>query len=126
MNSEELKPHFWPGMMVIIFSTLGWLGMPERPVIYADAIPGVKIVEALFATPGGLVAAMLAMLFSLQGVHGIEDFDWIVLPANLIIYFGLFTNFAGAAEVIRSQRNLNFLDLALRNYPQYFRCGLRF
>lgn len=54
MNSEKLRHHFWPGMMAIIFSTLGWLGMPDRPVIYADAIPGVKIVEALFAMPRGI------------------------------------------------------------------------
>jgi|ERR1700719_1335280 hypothetical protein len=105
MNSEELRPHFWPGMMAIIFSTLGWLGMPERPVIYADAIPGVKIVEALFAMPRGLVAAMLAMLFSPQGVHGIEDFDWIVLPANLIIYFGLFTILRGLPKLSDRSEN---------------------
>ena len=64
MNIEKLRHHFWPSMMAIIFSTLGWLGMPERPVIYADAIPGVKIVEGIFTMPRGLVAAMFAMLFS--------------------------------------------------------------
>jgi hypothetical protein len=92
-------------MMAIILSTLGWLGMPERPVIYADAVPGVKIVEGIFAMPGGLVAAMFAMLFSPQGVHGMEEFDWIVLPANLIIYFGLFTIWRGLPNLFDRSQN---------------------
>ena len=91
MRSEKLRHLFWPAIIAIVFSTLGWLGMPDRPLIYADANPGVKIVEVLFAVPGGLIAAFIAMLFSPQGVHGMEQVAWIVFPANLVIYFGLLT-----------------------------------
>jgi hypothetical protein len=55
--------------------------------------------------PGGLVAAMFAMLFSPQGVHGMEEFDWIVLPANLIIYFGLFTILRGLPNLSGRSQN---------------------
>ncbi|HSY31846.1 MAG TPA: hypothetical protein VLA42_07640 [Verrucomicrobiae bacterium] len=54
MNVEKLRHHFWPSMMAIILATLGWLGIPERPVIYADAIAGVKIVEGIFANARGI------------------------------------------------------------------------
>jgi hypothetical protein len=64
------------------------------------------------------------MLFSPQGVHGMEQFEWMILPATVIIYFNLFYNFAGAAEFIRPQLKLNFLILAFRDYTQYFGRGL--
>jgi hypothetical protein len=91
MKFEQLRRPFWPATLAIILSVLGWLIIPRRPVIYADAIPGVEIVEAFCALPGGFLAAMMAMFFSPQGVHGIEQFAWIILPANLVIYFALFT-----------------------------------
>jgi hypothetical protein len=91
MRLEKLRDLFWPAAIAIVFSTLGWFGMPERPVVYADAIPGVKIIEVLFAMPGGFVAAAVASVFSPQGGHGIDRFLWIAFPSNLVIYFGLFT-----------------------------------
>jgi hypothetical protein len=53
-----------------------------------------------------------------------EQFEWMILPATVIIHFNLFYNFAGAAEFIRAQLKLNFLVLAFRDYTQYFGRGL--
>jgi len=61
--------------------------MPDRPLIFLDAIPGLKIVEGLFALPGGLIAAFVAMVVSPQGGHGPDQVSWLVLPVNLVIYF---------------------------------------
>jgi hypothetical protein len=69
MRLEKLSNPFWPAMLAIIFSTIGWLGSPNRPVMYGDAIPGLKIVEAFFGLPGVFVAVIAAMLFSPQGFH---------------------------------------------------------
>jgi hypothetical protein len=44
--------------------------------------------------PGGFFAALLAMLFSPQGVHGIDDFEWAVLPFDLLFYFLAFYAFS--------------------------------
>jgi hypothetical protein len=81
---------FWPAVLAIAFSTIGWLGMPERRVILADAIPGVKEIEVMFALPGGLLAALVSMIFSPQGGHGLDQFTWLIFPLNLVIYFGIF------------------------------------
>jgi hypothetical protein len=48
-------------------------------------VPGV-----VFAMPGCIFAEIVAAIFSPKGFHGIEDFVWVVAPANLMIYFVLF------------------------------------
>jgi hypothetical protein len=85
-----------------VFSIIGWFGMPDRAPTYLDAIPGVSIFKALFNLPGGFIAAALAMVFSPQGGHGIDQFFWIVLPANWVIYFGLTE---AVRAILRSSKN---------------------
>jgi hypothetical protein len=64
--------------------------MPERMQLFADAIPGVKEFEVMFALPGGLLAALVSMIFSPQGGHRLDQFAWLIFPINFVIYFGLF------------------------------------
>jgi hypothetical protein len=89
MKIEKPKSLILPVAVATIFSLLGWLGLPGRPPIYLDALPGFKIFLALLAMPGTLVAVALAMVFSPQGGHGADQFAWIIPPANWFIYFGL-------------------------------------
>jgi hypothetical protein len=90
MHFKNLSLPLWPAVLAIAFSTIGWLGMPDRRVIFADAIPGIKELEVMFALPGGLLAALVSMIFSPQGGHGLDQFAWLIFPINLVIYFGLF------------------------------------
>jgi hypothetical protein len=64
---------------------VSWAGLnlaPYRKNWFWVGYPG-----ALFSIPGGLVATLLAGLFSPQGFHGIDDFAWVVPPINLVFYF---------------------------------------
>jgi hypothetical protein len=89
MNIGKVRSLFLPFTIATVFSLIGRFGMPDRTPTYLDAIPGVSILEAFFALPGGFFAVAVAAVFSPQGFHGGDQFLWIVLPANWIIYFGL-------------------------------------
>jgi hypothetical protein len=90
VHSKKLSLLFWPVVLAIAFSAIGWLAMPERQGMFGDAILAVKVFEVMFALPGGLVAALVSMMFSPQGGHGLDQFTWLIFPLNLVIYFGLF------------------------------------
>jgi len=44
---------------------------------------------AFLSMPGVFVAVFLAAIFSPQGFHGADDFDWIIAPSNFVFYFVL-------------------------------------
>lgn len=89
MKNEKAKRLLPPVAIATVFSLLGWLGLPGRPPIYLDALPGFTIFLAFLAMPGTAFAAALAMVFSPQGVHGVNQFAWTIPPVNWFIYFGL-------------------------------------
>ena len=146
MILEKLSPHFWPATLAMIFSAIGWMGRPDRPVIYADAIPGLKITQALFAMPGVFVAAVMAMVFSPQlSWNGPIRVGHISSQSSYLFwsFYDFFSHTAASASLEsdlpqslqpmeneakkdsdRPETKLNALDLALRDYPQYFRRGL--
>jgi hypothetical protein len=90
MHSKKLSLLFWPVVLAIAFSAIGWLAMPERQGIFGNAILAVKVFEVMFGLPGLMIAAWVSMAFSPQGAHGLDQFTWLVFPLNLVIYFGLF------------------------------------
>jgi hypothetical protein len=89
MNIGKVRSLLLPFTIATVFSLIGWFGMPDRTPTNLDAIPGVSILKAFFALPGIFFAVAVAAVFSPQGFHGGDQFLWIVLPANWIIYFGL-------------------------------------
>jgi len=51
---------------------------------------GLIIPAAFLSMPGGLVAALAAMLFSPQGGHGMDDYARLISPVNVVFYYLLF------------------------------------
>jgi hypothetical protein len=45
------------------------------------------LVSALLLFPGGLIAAGIAMIFSPQGGHGMDQYSWIMAPASWLAHF---------------------------------------
>jgi hypothetical protein len=89
-----------PFVIALVFSTIGWLGTPGHSPPFLETVPTLGILVAFFAVPGGLVAAIAAGGFSIHGFHGVDEFSWVILPANMLIYFCAFT----LASLIRRQR----------------------
>jgi hypothetical protein len=90
-----------PFVLALVFSTIGWLGTPGHSPPFLETVPTLGILVAFFAVPGGMVAAFVAAGFSIHGFHGIDEFLWVILPANMLIYFCAFTLLA---SLIRKQR----------------------
>lgn len=94
---EKLRPLILPVVIATLFAFVGWLGMPDRAPSYFNAWPGFVILEVMFALPGLTFAAVIAMVSSPQGIHGMDQFIWVIFPVNWVTYFILTT-------VVRSQR----------------------
>lgn len=74
------------GAAALVATTLtgmGWVGTQlESPGYWLWYDLGVMLLG-----PGGVIATIAAILFSPQGVHGIEQYDWMILPATWFFYF---------------------------------------
>jgi Na+/alanine symporter len=70
-----------------IFTIVSWAAVslpPER-----SSEDWIRIPGSMLQIPGGLVAAALAIFLSPQGIHGIDEFEWIILPMTWIFYFAV-------------------------------------
>ena len=78
-------------LSLAIATALSLLG--QMAVSYPIELPFSFIIRNLGPTlvegPGGVFAAVLAVCFSPQGGHGLEDFMFTAVPFTWLFYFAL-------------------------------------
>lgn len=91
---------------VVVFVT--WVGLYFVP--QTGAWQWLIIPAGLHSIPGAMVAGILALIFSERGAHGIEEFEWLIAPANFLIYLYLFYLFARFLKRNRDRMRLQTGD----------------
>ncbi len=73
-----------------VLTVIGWTAFHFRQL--ESGVGAIcAIVSVLLLFPGGLVAAGIAMIFSPQGGHGMDQYSWLMAPASWLAYFLVFT-----------------------------------
>jgi|DewCreStandDraft_2_1066082.scaffolds.fasta_scaffold07867_5 hypothetical protein len=75
-------------LLASMLTFFGWAALhlvPPKVSWLWLSLPG-----GLLSIPGKLLVAFGAALFSPHGFYGVEEFEWLVVPTNLVVYFLFF------------------------------------
>jgi len=86
---KEALTYLLSAGLATVVTLLGWVAM-HYPASH-KTIGWIRFVAVLLEFPGAVGAALAAMIFSPQGVHGLDDFAWMISPLNWMADFVFFS-----------------------------------
>lgn len=99
--NEKFKARLLSFVLASIVTCVGWVCFT-----FKDR-GGANVVIELFGLllwPGGVLAAVVALLFSPQGGHGVEEYEWLVAPVSWLVYFAIFLRIVRRRKAKRDDR----------------------
>lgn len=90
MHARKTRALALSAGLATAISFIGWASDASHHVPHIGSLPGFNALGGVLAMPGILVEVLVAATFSPQGFHGGEQFWWVSLPANWLLYFFLF------------------------------------
>ena len=73
------------GGLALILTAASWMAV-NLP-LQRQSEDWLRVPGAMLQMPGAIVAALVAMLLSPQGGHGIDQFAWLIMPVTWLTYF---------------------------------------